>query len=130
MARTAVVAGTASAVAGGVHHHQEQKYEAKEQQAYEDQQYQQQQQAEYEQQQQAQQQAQIQAEVQSQMQAAQAQQAQQAMAAAGAPTPLPAAGSSDGGDLTGELQRLASLKESGVLSEEEFQAAKAKVLGI
>jgi hypothetical protein len=29
MARTAVIAGTATAVAGGVHHHQQQKYAAK-----------------------------------------------------------------------------------------------------
>jgi hypothetical protein len=33
MARTAVIAGTASAVAGGVHHHQQQKWAAKDAQA-------------------------------------------------------------------------------------------------
>lgn len=32
-------------------------------------------------------------------------------------------------DLTGELQKLAALKESGVLTDAEFAAAKAKLLG-
>ncbi len=32
-------------------------------------------------------------------------------------------------DVADELQKLASLKDKGVLSEEEFQAAKSKVLG-
>ena len=32
-------------------------------------------------------------------------------------------------DLTAELQKLASLKEAGVLNDEEFAAAKAKLLG-
>jgi hypothetical protein len=31
-------------------------------------------------------------------------------------------------DLTAELQKLASLKQAGVLSDEEFAAAKAKLL--
>ena len=34
-----------------------------------------------------------------------------------------------GGGASEELARLADLKEKGVLSDEEFQAAKAKVLG-
>jgi len=33
------------------------------------------------------------------------------------------------GDATSELERLASMHDSGVLSDEEFTAAKAKVLG-
>lgn len=33
-------------------------------------------------------------------------------------------------DVTRELQHLASLRDQGVLSEEEFRAAKAKLLGI
>jgi hypothetical protein len=37
MARTAVVAGTASAVAGGVHHRQQQRWDQKEQQQYDQQ---------------------------------------------------------------------------------------------
>jgi Short C-terminal domain len=51
------------------------------------------------------------------------QQAQQAAAAA--PLPPPAAAAPD---MTTELQKLADLKASGVLTEEEFAAAKAKLL--
>jgi len=40
-----------------------------------------------------------------------------------APTPAPVI------DLAGEIQRLKRLKDSGVLTDEEFQKAKAKVLG-
>lgn len=43
VARTAVVAGTASAVAGRVNRHQQQKWSAQDQQQYEQQQYEQQQ---------------------------------------------------------------------------------------
>jgi Short C-terminal domain len=42
--------------------------------------------------------------------------------------PAPAAAPAD--DATSELERLASLHDSGVLSDDEFAAAKAKVLGI
>jgi hypothetical protein len=45
-----------------------------------------------------------------------------------APAPEPAGGGGD--DLTAELRRLAELKNQGVLSEEEFAAAKAKLLGM
>ena len=62
---------------------------------------------------------QMQAQMQ-QMQQMQAQMAQQ---------PMPAAApSAPGMDITSQLQQLAQLKQSGVLSEEEFQAAKAKLL--
>jgi hypothetical protein len=44
-----------------------------------------------------------------------------------APTPAPAAGDASVGD---QLQQLATLKDQGVLSDEEFTAAKAKLLGI
>jgi hypothetical protein len=44
-------------------------------------------------------------------------------APAPAPAPAPA------GDSTAELERLAQLHQSGALSDEEFAAAKAKVLG-
>jgi hypothetical protein len=50
----------------------------------------------------------------------QAQQAAVPMAAPAAPAAAP--------DITGELQKLADLKASGVLTEEEFAAAKAKLL--
>jgi hypothetical protein len=50
-----------------------------------------------------------------------AMQAQQAAA----PPPAPAAG---GDDFMAKLSRLADLKAAGVLSDEEFAAAKAKLL--
>ncbi len=86
-ARTAVVAGTATAVSGRVAHRQNEQWAAQDQAAYD------QQQASYD-------------------SGAQAQ-AQQA-----APDP------------TAELQNLASLHSQGVLTDEEFAAAKAKILGI
>ena len=44
------------------------------------------------------------------------------------PAPAPAAASQD--DMSAELKRLGDLHASGVLTDEEFAAAKAKVLGI
>ena len=44
--------------------------------------------------------------------------------------PAPAAAAPAADDETSELERLASLHDSGVLSDEEFTAAKAKILGI
>src|SRR5215207_11460237 len=110
-ARTAVVAGTATAVAGGVRGHQQ----AKADQQYEAQQYEAQQQ-----------QAQMDAAAQ---QAVAQQQAAQA-AAAPPPAPAPAAAPAAGGtDLVAELQKLGALRDQGVLSDDEFAAAKAKLLG-
>jgi multidrug resistance efflux pump len=43
-----------------------------------------------------------------------------------APAPAPAAPA----DSTAELERLAKLHESGALSDEEFTAAKSRILGI
>jgi len=98
-----MAAGTAviAGTAGAVRHHQEQKYagQAADQQA--------QQQAIYDQ----------------GMADAQAQQAAAQVYAA--PPPAPAAPAVD---LTAELTKLASLKEAGVLTDEEFAAAKAKLL--
>lgn len=109
MARTAVVAGTASATVGAVNRRSAGKQQAAaEQQAA--------QQAAFESQQQL-------AEVQAQMDAMQA--TQQAAAAPAAPA-SPAAG---GDDLMAQLGKLADLKAAGVLSDEEFAAAKAKLLG-
>jgi Short C-terminal domain len=93
MARTAVVAGTATVVAGSVNRHQQQKYAQKDEAAA------------YEQQQ------------------AQAQ-PQQFVAA---PAPEPAGGM--GPDQISELKQLAELKDQGILTEEEFAAQKAKILG-
>lgn len=99
-ARTAVVAGTATAVSGGMQRRQQDKAQGQ----YEQQQYEA-----------SQQQAQIDA-------AAQAAAAQYAPAAPAAPAAAPAV------DIVGELQKLASLKDAGILSDEEFAAAKAKLL--
>ena len=44
-----------------------------------------------------------------------------------APGPAPAA--APAGDATAELERLAQLHQSGALTDDEFAAAKAKVLG-
>ncbi|MDX6624188.1 MAG: hypothetical protein QOE75_2120 [Solirubrobacterales bacterium] len=87
VARTAVIAGTASAVGGRVHHRQESKWAQQEEQ-----------------------------------QAAQ-QQAQQAPPQA-APAAAPA-----GGSMIDQLKQLGELKEQGILTEEEFAAQKAKLLG-
>jgi membrane protease subunit (stomatin/prohibitin family) len=80
MARTAVVAGTATAVSNRVSRRQAERW----------------QQQEYEQQQQQ-------------------------------PTP---ASAQSGDDLTAELERLSRLRDQGVLTDEEFSAAKAKLLGL
>jgi hypothetical protein len=111
-----VVAGTASAVAGGVHHRQQQRWDAKEQAQYEEQAAQQ---AAYEQQTQM-------ADMQQQLAAMQAQQAQQAIQAQQAPAPAPATAATS--DVTAKLKELADLKAAGVLDDAEFAAAKAKVL--
>ena len=98
MARTAVVAGTASAVSGRVHHRQAERWaaEAAEQQAA----------------------AGDAAALQQQLAAQQSQEAQSALSG------QPAAA-----DLSAQLAQLAQLRQSGVLSDEEFAAAKAKLLG-
>jgi hypothetical protein len=107
VARTAVIAGTATAVSRGVSgamagHQQEQQQEAAADQAA------------------LSSQAEIQ-DLQAQMSAMQAQQAASTMPASSAP-----AGSTD---LLAQLNQLTQLNESGALTEEEFTAAKAKLLG-
>ncbi|HYQ31634.1 MAG TPA: SHOCT domain-containing protein [Lapillicoccus sp.] len=93
MARTAVIAGTATAVSGSIQ---------KKQQAG----------------------------------AAQAQAAAEQQAAPPPPPPPPAPAvpqdappAAGPGDLMDQLERLANLKTSGLLSDEEFSAAKAQLLG-
>lgn len=57
--------------------------------------------------------------------------AAQAQAAAAAPAAAPAAPAAPaGGDSSAKLQELANLHAQGVLTDDEFAAAKAKVLGI
>jgi hypothetical protein len=105
MATTAVVAGTATAVSGRMNRRQD----AKQQQAYEADQYQQQQQM-----------AQMQA--QAQQAAFEQQQQMAAMQAQAAPAPAAA-------DPMAQLQQLGQMKAQGLLTDEEFTAAKAKILG-
>lgn len=95
MARTAVIAGTATAVSGKVAASQHQKMAAGQAAA------------------QAQHQAAFDAGVASAQQAAQA----------------PVAAAPAGTDLVAELQKLAGLRDAGVLTEEEFSAAKARLIG-
>ncbi|MEX1008751.1 MAG: SHOCT domain-containing protein [Acidimicrobiia bacterium] len=52
---------------------------------------------------------------------------QQAAAAAAAPPPAPAAAEPD---MNAELTQLAQLHEQGILTDEEFSAKKAQILGI
>ena len=97
MARTAVIAGTATAVSGSI----QQKQQAGAAQA----------------------------------QAAAQQEAAQAAQAAPPPPPAPAAPqdappAAGSGDLMDQLERLANLKTSGLLSDEEFSTAKAQLLGM
>lgn len=100
-ARTAVVAGTATAVSGGIARRQQDKaYQQQEAQAYEAQ----------------------------QQQAAMEAAAAQAVAAQ-MPAPQPAApAASPGDDLMAQLSQLGQLHAQGILSDDEFAAAKAKLL--
>jgi len=43
--------------------------------------------------------------------------------------PAPAAASGGGDDMIAQLQKLAQLKEQGILTDEEFAAQKQKLLG-
>jgi Short C-terminal domain len=102
-ARTAVVAGTANAVSGAMNNSQQRKA----QDQYEQEQYQ-----------------------AAQQQAAMQQAAQQAVAQqqSYAPPAPAAAAPAAGVDVVAELQKLAALKDAGVLDDAEFAAAKAKLL--
>jgi hypothetical protein len=111
VARTAVVAGTATAVVGGVSKHQASKAAAS---------------ADAQAQAQAQQEAQMQA--MAQQAAADQLAAQQAAQAQAAPPPPAPAESED--DVLSQLERLGKLKDQGILTDEEFQAQKSKLLGL
>jgi hypothetical protein len=52
----------------------------------------------------------------------------EAAAPAAAPAPAPAAAPEP--DYVGELERLAQLRDQGILSDEEFEAKKKQILGI
>ena len=100
MARTAVVAGTATAVSNRVSRRQADRWQ---QQEYAD---------AYEQQQQY------------------APPPQAYAPPPQAPAPAPATAAPDTDDVTAQLQQLGELKSRGLLSDEEFAAAKARLLGI
>jgi Short C-terminal domain len=90
VARTAVIAGTATAVSNRVSRRQANRWAAQEEQQYQEQAYQQQayqQQPQYE------------------------------------PAPAPQQ------DMVQQLKELAELKDQGILTEEEFAAQKARILG-
>jgi hypothetical protein len=72
-----------------------------------------------------------QAQAHEQAQDAQIQQMQAQQQTAAQPTySAPAPAAAPGTDVTSELQKLAQLHQSGVLSDAEFAAAKQKLLGI
>jgi hypothetical protein len=98
VARTAVVAGTATAVSGRVQRRQAEKFATRDANIY----------AERE-------------------QAYEQQVApQQQYAPAPAPAPAPAASGTD--DMISQLQKLGELRDQGILTDDEFAAQKAKVL--
>ena len=109
-ATTAVVAGTATAVSGRVAHRQDQKYAGQEQD-------QMAQQAALQSQQEL-------ADLEAQVSALQSQQVQQAAMMA-PPAAAPAGG---GSDVMGQLQQLVQMKQAGLLTDEEFQIAKTRLL--
>jgi hypothetical protein len=96
VARTAVVAGTATAVSGRVQRRQAEKFAERDAQIYADRQ------AAYQQQ-------------------------QYAAAPPAAPPPAAPAASADD-DVVAKLERLADLRAQGLLTDDEFLAAKAKAL--
>lgn len=109
-ATTAVVAGTAAAVGGAVRHHQDQKYAQQDMAAYS------QQQGSY-------------PPDQSQYPPAQQNVPPQDYAAAEDYPPAAPAAPSPGAELMVQLQQLSALHQAGVLTDEEFTAAKQKLLG-
>lgn len=90
MARTAVVAGTATAVSNRVSRRQAERWQRQD----------------YE------------------------QEAQYAAPPPPDPVAPPAAPAAGGADMSAGLERLATLRNQGVLTDEEFAAAKAKLLGL
>ena len=104
MARTAVVAGTATAVSNRVSRRQANRWAQKDQAEYYDQQY-------------------------AQPQYSQPQYAQPQYQPAPPPPPPPPAQAPAEDDMFAQLQRLAQLHDQGILTDEEFAASKARILG-
>lgn len=94
VARTAVIAGTASAVSGRVQRRQAERFADRDAQIY-----------------------------------AERQQAYEQQVMAQAPPPAPPPTESGRSDTIQQLKELADLKTQGILTEEEFAAEKAKILG-
>ena len=115
MARTAVVAGTATAVSNRVSRRQANRWAQKDQSAYDEQYAQQPQYAQPQPQ-----------PVYAQPQYAQPQYAPPQYAQ---PAPAPAPASSPTDDMLNQLRQLAQLKDQGILTEAEFTAQKARILG-
>lgn len=101
MGRTAVIAGTATAVSGGMQRRRAGRDQAAAQEQNED--------------------------LQMQDMQAQLDQLQQQQQAAPPPPPPPAAAPA-GGDLMAELEKLGQMRTAGLLDDAEFAAAKAKLL--
>ena len=116
MARTAVVAGTATAVGNRVSRRQANRWAQKDQSAY-DEQYAPQQSAP----------PQYAQPVYAQPQYVQPQYAPPQYAQPPPPAPAPASSPTD--DMLHQLRQLAQLKDQGILTEEEFTAQKARILG-
>jgi hypothetical protein len=117
IARVAVGSAVIAGTAGAVHHHQEQRWARKEQEAY---------QASAEQQQLADQQAQIE-----QLQQQQQYAAPPPQYAAPPPQYAPAAPAEPATpSYVDELQRLATLRDQGIISAEDFEAKKKQLLGL
>ena len=110
MARTAVVAGTATAVSGRVQRRQAEHFADRDANIYA------QRQAAYEQQ------------AYGAPPAPMAPSAPGVAAVQGVPAPAPAPVAQD--PMVGQLEQLASLRDQGILTEEEFSAKKAQLLGI
>jgi hypothetical protein len=108
MARTAVVAGTATAVSNRVSRRQANRWSQKDQSAYAQPQY-----------------------AQPQPQYAQPQYAQPQYAQPQyAPAPAPAAAAVSTDEKFAQLRQLGELRDQGILTDEEFSAQKAKILAM
>ena len=103
VARTAVVAGTATAVSGRVQRRQAEKYAGRD--------------------------AQIAADRSQAYEQDMAAQAPPPQYAAPPPPPPPPPPPAPQADVVGQLRELAQLRDDGILTEEEFAAQKAKILG-
>ncbi|MEU7812135.1 SHOCT domain-containing protein [Pseudonocardia sp. NPDC049154] len=99
LARTAIIAGTASSVAGRVQRHQARKFADRD------------------------------AETAAERERAYEAQMEPQGGYAPAPPPAPAPAAAGGSDVITQLKQLAELRDQGVLTDDEFAAQKARILG-